>query len=387
MAVSTQKDRLGKRTLLLHALRKHPGASRAHLVRELQISTGTVRLLTESLVEAGLLVEQGVNLRTGGRPATRLAINASGGLVLGVDLAEVDLRLALYDLAGNLVESTRSPIRSEGGVADVDHVVDEVVAMARSAGGRLRGIGLAVPGQLDLSQGEVIYSANLGWRGIALRERLLTATGVPVIVERNSAAGMHAELWWGDHHAHEVSVYVTMGSGVGASIRRGQDLFGGETGLAGELGHIVVDPDGPACQCGQNGCLETYASIRAIQARFDALRGLTEPQTDLLAALKSGDLLALETVRAAGQYLAAALTSLVNLLNPGLIILSGQLMADTEHLVEEVERAVRERALPNSARDVHVVASKLGDQGILLGAATLVLDAIYQGALTDVMSA
>lgn len=383
MALIKQKDRLGKRTLLLHALRKNPGASRAQIVRELQISMGTVRLLTESLVEAGLLVEQGVNLRTGGRPATRLAINASGGLVLGVDLAEVDFRLALYDLAGNLVESTRTAIRSEAGVADVDHIVGGIVAMARSAGERLLGIGLAVPGQLDLSRGEVIYSANLGWRGVPLRERLLAATGVPVIIERNSAAGMLAELWWGDHQAHEVSVYVTMGSGVGASIRRGQDLFGGETGMAGELGHVVVNPEGPACQCGQSGCLETYASIRAIQARFDALRGLPEPQTDLLAALKSGDTMALETVREAGQYLAAALTALVNLLNPGLIILSGQLMADTDHLVEELESAVRDRALPNSARDVHIVASKLGDQGMLLGAATLVLDAVYQGALTE----
>jgi N-acetylglucosamine repressor len=387
MALMNQKDRVGKRTLLLHALRKNPGASRAQIVRELQISTGTVRLLTESLVEAGLLVEQGVDARTGGRPATRLAINASGGLVLGVDLAEIDLRLGLYDLAGNLIESARTPIRSEGGVADVDRVVDEIVAMARSAGDQLRGIGLAVPGQLDLPQGEVVYSANLGWRGVALRERLLKATGVPVFIERNSAAGMLAELWWGDHHDHEVSVYVTMGSGVGASIRRGQDLFGGETGMAGELGHMVVDPGGPACQCGQNGCLETYASTRAIQARFDELRGLTEPRADLLAALKSGDQLALETVREAGRYLAAALTSLVNLLNPGLVILSGQLMADTEHLVEELEGVVRDRALPNSARDVHIVASKLGDQGMLLGAATLVLDALYQGALTEEMTA
>lgn len=387
MVFGNHKDRLGKRTLLLHALRKHPGASRAQIMRELHVSLGTVRLLTESLVDAGLLVEEGVDERTGGRPATRLAINASGGLVLGVDLAEVDLRLGLYDLAGNLVESTRTAFRSEDGVADVDRVVDEVVAMARSAGERLRGIGLAVPGQLDLSEGKVIYSANLGWRGVALREDLATATGVPVLMERNSAAGMLAELWWGDHPAHEVSVYVTMGSGVGASIRRGQDLFRGETGMAGELGHVVVDPDGPACQCGQHGCLETYASTRAIQVRFDALRGLTEPQTDLLAALNSGDRLALETVREAGQYLAAALTSLVNLLNPGLIILSGQLMADTEHLVEELESVVRERALPYSARDVHAVASKLGDQGILLGAATLVLDAVYQGALAEVVTA
>lgn len=383
MAPINQKDRLGKRTLLLHALRRNPGASRAQIVSELQISMGTVRLLTESLVEAGLLIEQGVNLQTGGRPATRLAINASAGLVLGVDLAEVDLRLALYDLAGNLVESIRSPIRSDGGIVDVDRVVDEVVAMARSAKGRVLGIGLAVPGQLDLSRGEVIYSANLGWRGVRLRERLVAATGVPVIIERNSAAGMLAEQWWGDHQAHEVSVYVTMGSGVGASIRRGHVLFGGETGMAGELGHVVVDPDGPACQCGQNGCLETYASTRAIQARFDALRSLAGPQTDLLDALKSGDPAALETVREAGQYLASALTSMVNLLNPGLIILSGQLMADTDHLVEELERVVRERALPNSARDVHIVASRLGDHGMLLGAATLVLDAVYQDTLTE----
>ena len=143
----------------------------------------------------------------------------------------------------------------------------------------------------------------------------------------------------------------------------------------------------PLCRCGRNGCLETFASIRAIQARYDDLRGLTESPGDLLDALGRGEAVALDAVREAAWYFGSALTSLINLLNPGLIILSGQLMAGTAHLVDSLEQAVRHRALPHSARPLQVVASTLGPDGMLQGAATLVLDAVYRGELLEEVSA
>lgn len=374
--------RPGKRAELLHALRNNPGASRTQLARALDVSIGTVRLLTEELVADGLLTDQGVNLHTGGRPATRLAINAAEGLVLGVDLAEVDIRLALYDLAGALVGEHRSAFRRTDGEVAVDQVRDEVSAMISRADAPVRGVGMAVPGQLDLDSGTVIYSTNLGWEQVGLQALVADATGLPVIVERNSTAGMLAELWWGDHTDHEVSIYITMGSGVGASIRYRNEIFQGESGLAGELGHVVVDPLGPDCRCGRRGCLETFASTRAIQQSYDNARGRDGLGTDLLDGLAAQDPLALAALRGAGTRLAAALASLVNLLNPGLVILSGQLMSGTGELVPVLEEAVRSTALPLSARDVRVVPSALGEEGMLIGAATLVLDAIYRDDLT-----
>lgn len=381
MMVRTAPDRLAKRTQLMHALRRSPGASRAQLARELQVSIGTIRLLTEELTAGGLLAETGVNLRTGGRPSVRLALNGQAGHVLGVDLGGVDMRVGLYDFAGSELEMRTLPFRRVDGVVDQDQVVEQVAALAAPLSCSLLGIGLAVPGQLDISEGKVIYSANLGWRDVPLQARLSAETGSRVRVERNSTVGLLAEDWWGEHEQHDVVVFVSMGSGVGASIRYGNEFFRGETGMAGELGHVVVDPSGPTCRCGRNGCLETFASLRAIQTRFDSLRRLDSPRTDLLDALAEAEPLALEAVKEAGRYLGSSLTSLVNLLNPGMVILSGQLMGGTEHLVASLEDAVRDRSLPHSGAGVKIVASALGENATVRGAAALVLDAAYKGAM------
>jgi len=374
------KDRLAKRQQVLHAVREHPGASRSQIAGRLQLSVGTVRLITKELTATGLLEAAGV-AHTGGRPSTRLWLADNVEWIMGVDLGEVDIRMAVYDLTGKPRYSRRTPFRRIDGAVDVDHVVSEVTAALAATPGAVIGIGLAVPGQLDLAAGRVMFSTNLGWQDVELRDRVAAATGLPVYMERNSTAGMIGELWWGRHEKHEVGVYITMGSGVGSCIRVGEEIFRGENGMAGELGHLVLDPDGPLCRCGRHGCLETYASTRALQARFDALRGEGAPPLDIVDALRDDDPAALEVILDGGRYLARALATLVNLLNPGLIILSGQLLKGTSHLVLQLEQAVRERALPRSAESLRVVASGLGDEGMLLGAATIVMAALYRSEL------
>ncbi len=374
------KDRLAKRHQVLHALREHPGASRSQIAGRLHLSVGTVRLITEELAATGLLEAAGA-AHTGGRPSTRFWLADNFGWTMGVDLGEVDMRVAVYDLTGKPRYSRCTPFRRVDGAVEVDQVVSEVTAALDATPGAVIGVGLAVPGQLDLAAGRVMFSTNLGWQDVDLRDRVAAATGLPVYMERNSTAGMIGELWWGLHEEHEVGVYITMGSGVGSCIRVGDEIFRGEDGMAGEFGHVVLDPDGPLCRCGRHGCLETYASTRALQARFDALRGEGAPSLDIVDALRDDDPAALEVILEGGRYLARALATLVNLLNPGLIILSGQLMKGTSHLVVELGQAVRGLALPRSAERLRVVASSLGDEGMLLGAATIVMAALYRSEL------
>lgn len=379
------QGRMLKLTQVLHALRAQPGLSKTGLARLLGVSPATAGLLAKELVGAGLVVHAGHDRSTGGRPSERLLLNATEPLSLGVDLGEVDARLGLLDLDGVVVAARQAPFERDGDRVRLQPILAQVIDLLSSTTAVVAGIGVAVPGLLDPDSGRVRYSANLGWRDVALRDQIAAATGLGVVMERNTNAALLAEHWWGSGTLSEPALFVTLGSGIGVGIRDGGRFLRGVGGAAGELGHtVVVDRQGPLCACGQRGCLEALASSRAVQRRYRQLRGsgLADWSIGAIAeAARGGDENASRALAEAASYLADGMVTLVNLFNPGLIMLGGELMVAEAELLPIIRNGVRAGALPESARQVTIVPSSFGPEAPLIGAATLVFDALFSHRL------
>jgi predicted NBD/HSP70 family sugar kinase len=372
--------RRDKRVRVLHALRRSPGLSKVALARELGISPGTVRLVTDELFAAGLVVTAGRDLTTGGRPSGQLALNSSSPLALGVDLGEVEMRLGLLNLVGELVSQRRTPFDRRHEQVSVDQIAGEINALRASAEGTVAGVGLGVPGHLDLSAGRVLYAANLGWRDVELRDRLSEAVGLPVLMDRNTNSAMLAEQWWGPAFPTGPALFVTLGSGIGVAIRVNGLFLRGAGGAAGEFGHLVIDKRGPECACGQRGCLEAMASGRAVQRRYNQLSDESPDAgniSELIRAARADDPAARRALAEAADHLADGLATLVNLLNPSTVVLGGELMAAEAELLPVIRDGIRRKALSYSAAQVEILPSSLRDEGPLIGSASMVFDAVF----------
>jgi len=217
-------------------------------------------------------------------------------LVMGVDVGGTTVKAALLDSDGREYgRCVQTTPRDVGPEAIVATIVDTVVELRNHApeAGRLRAVGLVVPGVVDAQHGIAVYASNLGWQDLPIRQMVAEAVGLPVILDHDVRAAGLAELELGAGRGSHEMLFVALGTGIAAAvITRGQ-LATGATGMAGELGHLPVFPDGEWCACGQRGCTETYASGAALSRRYSAVSGISGVTAkDVLSRASAGDDLA-----------------------------------------------------------------------------------------------
>ena len=372
--------RLHNRTLILSLLRQQ-SLSRAELSRQAGLALPTVSRLVDQLIQDGL-VEEGPKQATGGRHAVRLRLRAEAGFVLGAELGRDRIAVVLNDLQGNVRAQAERP-RGE----TADHDVSRLAAMAdgllREAGvepGRLRGIGVGVPGPLDVTAGTVIQPPNFrGWSYVPLRDLLAERFHVPVWVENDANAGALAESVLSYPQCRNL-VFVLADAGVGAGLILDRQLYRGEGG-AGELGHCPVQLGGPPCPCGRRGCVEAIASTDAMVAWFQAhrTRRPAAPPVDdfaaLLAAEAAGDPLARQALARGGRALGAGLAILANLISPEVVVLGGRSIQSPAFLAAARRELARRRF---GAGEVRVTTTQLGRSSVARGAALLALQGLFQ---------
>jgi glucokinase len=242
---------------------------------------------------------------------------------------------------------------------------------------------------VDPAQDTVDAAARLGWRGVPLRGLLAARLGAPTMVTDRGKAAALGELWvLGKEQAHDL-VYLYLGGGVAGAIVLGHELHWGTRFMAGEIGHMTVDPGGPVCACGSRGCLEAFVSTSAILGRardrlaadpggaLGPMLGEGTPDEDGIAAIgaaaQAGDPRALGAIRDAARWLGIAIANLVNVLNPGVVVLGGPTAEWGQVLIDAIDRELETWALPPSRRAVRVVAGQARERAVPLGAAALVL--------------
>ena len=340
--------------------------ARAQVVSDTRLSRATVSRLIGELQAEGLVDERPAPRAAGraGRPTALLAIEPGLGAVGGIDFGHGSVRVALADLAGEIVARANHEL-------DVDNepwraievAVAELGRLAEERGARrLLGVGAAISAPVRRDSGLPVAEGILpGWRSVSLRTELRERLGVPVYVGNDANLGALAEVRGGAGRGADNVVYLMLSSGIGAGLILGGTLFTGHSGMTGELGHVVVDPDGAPCRCGHRGCLETVAGARVVRARADRGRALAEAG------------------RAVGRVAGAA----CNIVNPQLVIVGGELIVAGDGLVDGVRAGMRETAIDPVWRDVSVVAAQLGDQAELLGAVGLALAEVDAPAIMD----
>ncbi|MFE7427106.1 MULTISPECIES: ROK family protein [unclassified Streptomyces] len=299
--------------------------------------------------------------------------------VIALDVGGTGMKAALVGTDGTLLHEAR---RATGRERGPDAVVESILTFAadlRAHGEEHLGesalaAGVAVPGIIDAENGIAVYASNLGWRDVPMR-RLLGERlgGVPVALGHDVRTGGLAEGRIGAGKGTDRFLFLPLGTGIAGAIGIAGTIEAGAHGYAGEIGHIVVRPDGPECGCGQRGCLETLASASAVTRAWAAASGdPTADAADCAKAVESGDPAAVEVWRDAVDALAAGLVTAVTLLDPRMLIIGGGLAEAGETLFTPLRAAVEERV--TFQKLPHIVPAALGDTAGCLGAGLLAWD-------------
>jgi glucokinase len=308
---------------------------------------------------------------------------------VGFDLGGTKMMAAAFNadfrLVGRRRRKTKGAEGAKAGLERIAQTVRDALDDAQAKPDRLAGIGVGCPGNIDLDDGIIVDSANLGWRNVRIRDILHKEFGCPVVILNDVDAGVYGEYRFGAGKNARCLVGVFPGTGIGGGCVMNGEVVRGKSLSCFEIGHLQISAAGLPCGCGRSGCLETEASRLAIsaQAAMAAFRGeaphllaqagtdLSEIRSGMLAeAIKAGDTIIERIVRRAAGLIGRVVGDVVSLLGPDVIVLGGGLVeAMPDLLVEGVEKAARERAAPPFAKSFKVVAARLGDDAVVRGAA------------------
>jgi len=360
---------------LFHALRENPNASQAELGRLTGLDKATTSAVVAQLLEEGLIERtEGPRTRRIGRPETALVIAPSAGLLVGARLEPGTIRIVTATLGGAVLEHLQIPGSTDIGeaAARLHEGIDRAVA-ASGPGLPVRGVGVGIPALMD-RDGRLVLAPNLGWRDTPIRALLESALGAPVYIDNDTKAAAMAERLFGVCRDVEDFVYLTGHSGVGGGLVLGGRLYRGAQGFAGEVGHVTVVPDGRPCGCGKRGCLETYVSEAAILAQA-AERGRDFPDLAALAvAARAGDDVMRALLDEVGDRLGFALSHLVNLMNPELVVLGGNLSVAADVFLPALNHALERHALEPLRRSLRLLVSPLGPDAVPMGGIALAME-------------
>jgi len=360
------------RSLVLQTLYRSGELSRADLARATGLTRVTISDLVADLIAAGLVVELGQRDEARpGKPATLLGINRTGHCIIGLDLSDAESFLgAVLDLDGGVIEHRETPLDDATGDEALDRAVELAKQLVAAAKAPVLGIGVGTPGIVDLN-GVVLTAPNLGWTGVALRERLTTATGLPVFVANDANAATLAELTFGGAEARGADggraegeardrgnlMVVIAGHGVGAGLIIDGRPIVGSGSAAGEIGHVVVGTDGGLeCACGKQGCLETWLATPRLEAAIAADPERRDAVLD-----------------EAGRRLGIALAPVVAALNLAEVVLNGPAHLLDGRLIAAAVATLRSRTLEALHGDLQLRMSALGKDIVMRGAAAMVL--------------
>lgn len=383
-------------TVIIDLIRRAPeGLSRVELAAATGLAAQTVSNITRRLLDLDLVREAGRQNVGPGKPRTILQLNPAGRYAVGVHLDPAVTTVVLIDFVGRVVsrmEVSSAAIASpDPTVRDIAATVTRVVDEARVDGTRLLGVGIATPGPVDLPRGAVVEPPHLpGWADVSLRGSMVRETGLPVVMQKDVIAAAVGESWAGGRQGSGDFAFVYLGTGVGASIVIDGEPLRGLSGNAGEIGHLIVDPDGEECWCGSRGCFGITCMASALvrdgvrsgvivrQVDLDNAHEVDGAFDDLVTAVMREDAAALVILDATARRLARAATELANIFDLESVSFGGPYWDRLEGPL--LPRVQAEVAASKTLRHGHVVevsAALVGENIAAVGAGCLVLDDIF----------
>lgn len=374
--------REANRARIIEALKRHGRLTQVELAGSTGLSPATVSNIVKELTASGLLHTSFTS--RSGRRATLVSLAGNLGLVAGVHFSSRQLRIAIADATRTVVAQTALPLPLDHRHdAELDRLSLLLGDMMESLGSSLDGllaVGLALPAPIDPHTGMVATPDLLrGWAGVDVADSLAARIGRPVHVDSEANLGGLAEAREGAGREAAASVYIRVGHTIGAGIIVGGDLFRGVNGMAGQIGHVTIDENGPICRCSNRGCLEMYAGGPALLSLFPPEAGM-QRLGDLLQAAEEGDGSSRRVIADAGRHLGIAAASLCNLFDPELIVVGGDLAQAGEILISPMRHSLERAALAGPGGLPEIVAASFGEWAEARGAIAMALDDVSVGA-------
>ncbi|SEG12112.1 transcriptional regulator, MarR family [Caloramator fervidus] len=375
--------------LVFDAIRLYAPISRAEIAKLLNLTPATVTNITAELLKRNIIMESDFGKSNGGRRPVLLKINPNSYYIISVYIGPTKVRVATINMESEIMcskqESLYSNISFEKAKEIIVTLIREVIDSCIVEKNKILGIGVAIHGIVNFEKGIVVFSPNFGWKNIGLRDVLEKEFDIPVFIDRDVRAMAMAENWYGEGREFDDFICIKVGYGIGAAfIKDKQQIRGVSDGL-GEFGHIKIKVDDLKCICGNYGCLENYASERAV-IRFARENGY-EDEFDIekinLEAL-NGNKVIVEALKKAGYYLGLGVANLINIFNPGLIIVGGDLV-DINIYFESLIESARENSLEDLFEHVKIKRAKTGKDSIIKGAGLLVLDSLFDSIEGEVI--
>ncbi|MFI5619383.1 ROK family protein [Streptomyces sp. NPDC051567] len=361
---------------VVRAVRLAGSLTQAEIARTTGLSAATVSNIVRELRESGTV--EVTPTSAGGRRARSVSLSGDAGIVIGVDFGHTHLRVAVGNLAHRVLAEEAGPLDVDASWADgfdrAEALVGRLLAGAGVSLDKVVGVGLGVPGPIDVESGNLGSTAILpGWAGTNPRQELSRRLGVPVHVDNDANLGALGELVWGSGRGVKDLAYVKVAGGVGAGLVINGSIYRGPGGTAGEIGHITLDESGPVCRCGNRGCLETFAAARYVLPLLQGTHGPELTMERVVELARAGDPGCRRVVTDVGRHVGSGVASLCNLLNPSRVVLGGPLADAGELILAPIRESVGRYAIPSAARQLSVLPGSLGDRAEVLGALALVL--------------
>jgi glucokinase-like ROK family protein len=385
------------RAIILEVFRTHITLSRARLATETGLNPSTVSNIISELIQENLIRETDLLQSNTGRPGRLLELNPEGGCALGIEINVDYIELVVTDFAANILWRQRQGSTPEAGQ---DVIMSQVVNLAKQASAfvqerksRLLGVGVGVPGLVDVTSGLLRLAPNLQWTNVPIRDVLAGYFDCPIYVENEANAAALGEYYFGAVRNVKNFIYLSSGIGLGSGIVMDGKLFRGMFGYAGEAGHMTLDVNGELCGCGKRGCWETFVSPRAVERRVrkslangatsilqDMAKGDLEKIVfeDVVQAAQAGDQIAIDALGEVAFYLGIGVANLVNLFNVEVIVLGGALNNASALLLKDVERIALANTLAPGREHLRIISSAHGTDACIMGAIALVLDDILR---------
>lgn len=366
--------------MVLDLIRSGGATTRSELVEQLGWSRITVARRLDELLGAGIILVAGQRTSGGGRPAESFALNKDAGLLFGVDIGGSHTRVAITDLASNVLVEDEADIGLADGPDDVfawaNQVFDYLLRRLQRPRSAVRGFGIGVPGPVDTASGRLASpQVDAQWNDVLVRDYFPADVTAIFAVDRdvNVMAAAESRLGWPEYRDLTV---LKVGLGIGCGLVLDGHVYHGARGGAGDFGHGHRRGSEP-CRCGRSGCLEAVASGYAIRRALNDAGQSVRTSADIVALVNDGDATAVNLVSEAGAEIGAALVDVVGLLNPAVIVVGGNLAEAGEPLLAPLRKTLLAEARAFSGTGIIVAPSRLGHRAGVLGAALIAQDALF----------
>ncbi|MFH1096570.1 MAG: ROK family protein [Candidatus Desantisbacteria bacterium] len=310
-------------------------------------------------------------------------------LIVGLDIGGTKIDAGILDASGKILKKTRIYTEAHEGLdAVIQRIYNAIDTVIEGIKASICGIGIGVPGQVDVKNGIVIFAPNMGWKNVEIRKLIQERYDLPVEIENDANCGALAEARLGAGTGTGSLVWITVGTGIGGGIIIDGKLIQGANFAGGEIGHMIIEENGTVCGCGNRGCLEALAAgpaiIRQMREKITAgtqtaVLKMIDNDLDKITvggiakAADMGDNLSLRILNRAGEYLGLGTVNLANILNPEVIILGGGVMeAAGHHLLKTIKDTVQKRALAQASNRLRIELAMLGNDAGLIGASLLI---------------